>query len=394
MLLIGLVVAVLVVFITTGCQSSLPTVVDNTSEDGVIVCKQFNRDVDSVLVNFMTIFTVNLPAGTGTPTSYSWNFGDNTPVVNSGVNQVQHIYTVTGVYSVAVTVTLSNGTTYGPVTKSLTVYNSNQPPTDEILTLISATQGQNGRWTYRLGLAQSAYATGSMEHPFITGTQGVIVTNPVNSTFNWVQLVTTTQNGKIVVVVDCYNQDDLFLNYGGNFSIANESPSWNWANIQGSSYFVSVNGSGNLRFSLRDGQLLHIGTTSSLPGLLGDDQAAPVFRMTVGTDSLKFYFNIAALTGFNGSAFVEFKDNLDGITQQPLPFSDFFTGWGEVTLPLTVLQQNPFSLRYGHGSSHTIADMTSSPYYSNGWLVFYIQPMNRVINQNNSFNQYEIVAVR
>lgn len=392
MLLTGLIMAVLAATLFTGCQSSLPTASSNDAGEGIINCKQFNRDVDSVMVNFMTIFTVNLPAGTGTPTAYSWNFGDGSPVVNSGVNQVQHVYTVTGVYSVVVTVTLSSGATYGPVTKSLTVYTGGTT-TDEILTLISAAQGSNGKWTYRLGLAQSAYSTGSGSNPFITGTTGVVVTNPVNSTYNWVQLISQVQNGKLVVIIECYNQDDLFLNYGGNFAIGAPSSSWNWANIQGSTFFVSEEGGGNLRFSLRDGQLLSTGSSSNLPGLLGDDQSAAIFRMTAGADSLKLYFNIAALTNFNGGAFVEYRDALGGITQQPLPFSDFFTGWGEITLPLMVFQQNPFTIRYGHGSSHALADMTSSPFYSDGWLKFYIQPLSRTINQNNSFNRFTVVAV-
>ncbi len=376
MLLIGLMVAVLVVFITTGCQSSLPTVVDNTSEDGAIVCKQFGRDVDSVQVGVFCSFYVNVTGG-AIPTAYRWNFGDGDSL-STGINQVEHRFATAGNYLVSVRIVLSDGSITLPITKTLTAYVATQPPAGEILTLISANHESNGMWTYRLGLSQSAYNSGSGANPFITGTGGVIVTNPINNTtYNWVQLVNQVQNGKLVVTVTCYNQADLFINYGGNFIFNNPSPSWNWANIQSSQYYVPIPGDGgNLRFSLRDGQLLQIGTTTNLPGFLGDTNPA-IFRFSVGVDSVRFFFNLSTIPNFDGTSFVEFKDAVGGVTHQNLPVSNVFTGWGEVVLAKAIMQLSPVKIRFGH-QGNVLADLTASEHFDNDqWLEVMPLDLNR-----------------
>ena len=358
-----------------GCTSSLPTAADS-SQEGQIVCKQLGRDVDSVRVNVYCSFYVNIPGG-ASPTAFRWKFGDGDSLT-TGINQVEHKYTTVGTYTVSVVIVLSDGSITNPITKTLKAYVSTQPPAGEILTLIAANQENNGMWTYRLGLAQSAYASGSGANPFITGTGGIVITNPVNqSTYNWVQLIDQFQNGKLVVTITCYNQDDLFLNYGGNFVFNNPSPSWNWASIANSQYYVPIEGDGgNLRFALRDGQIFTIGGgNNGLPGFNGDSNPA-ILRYSVGSDSVKFYFNLTAMTGFTGNAFVEYQDAIGGTTHQGLPVSDFFTGWGEIVLPIAVMQTSPVKVRYGH-QGDVLADISASGHYDGvGWLEFYLQSVN------------------
>lgn len=393
MLLAGLMVAVLATILFTGCQSSLPTATESPSQEGQIFCKQFGRDVDSVRVGVFCSFYVNVAGGTS-PTAFRWNFGDGDSLT-TGVNQIEHKYVAAGTYTVSVVIVLNDGSISNPITKTLKAYVATEPPAGEILTLISSSHENNGMWTYRLGLAQSAYASGSGANPFITGTGGIIITNPVNqSAYNWVQLVSQVQNGKLVVTVTCYNQDDLFINYGGNFVFNNPSPSWNWANIMSSQYYVPIEGDGgNLRFALRDGQIFTIGGSgNTLPGFNGDNNPA-IMRYSVGADSVKFYFNLTAIPGFAGNAFVEYKDAIGGVTHQGLPVSSFFTGWGEIVLPIAVMQTSPVKIRYGH-QNDVQADISASEHYDgSNWLEFYLQSVNtakgrvwRVVKNHSAIN--------
>ncbi len=353
--------------------SDMPTVVESADTFGIEMC-QGGREVDSLLVDIMTIFTVVVPSGT-TPVSYCWVFGDSTPAVYTGFAQVEHRYTEVGTYLVMVEVTYSNGHTI-TYSRSIVVYRLSVPPVDDILILLSSHQEPSGKWTYRLGLDTSAYNDGIGTNPFITGEPGgVIITNPVNNTnYNWVQLVDNQnqQDGRLIIEVTCWNQDDVFLNYGGNFIYGAPPAQWNWADIRESTYFVAENGGGNLHFSLVDGQLLPVnGGSYQLPGLLGDDIPATI-RLTVGIDSLKIFCNLDRLQNFEGNAWLEFVAPSGDYNRQPLA-SSFFSGWAEVVLPLSALANEPVKIRYGH-HDNDLADMAGSKYWvaSDGWLEFYI----------------------
>jgi hypothetical protein len=259
------------------------------------------------------------------------------------------------------------------------VYHPTAPPSDDILVLLSSNQESSGKWTYRLGLSISAYSGGSGSNPFITGQPGgVIITNPVNnSNYNWVQLVNQQENGRLIVTITCWNQGDVFLNYGGSFISGQPAAQWNWADISESAYFVAEDGGGNLHFSLTAGQLLPVsGNVAQLPGLLGDDDPA-ILRMTVSQDSLKFFCNLDRLQNFDGNAWLEYTAVNGDNDRQPLQLSSFFSGWAEAILPLAALNDNPIKVRYGH-NLNDIADMSGSKYWvpADGWLEFYLLPIS------------------
>ncbi len=373
-LFFGLAVLLVTVFLV-GC-SDMPTVPNVPPDDDGIKLAQNGKNVDSLLVNIWAGFTVNV-AGSS-PVSYLWTFGDSTPAVNTTFAQTEHRYVTVGTFTASVVVTYSNGgnNTY---TRQVRVYQPGVPPSDDILVLLSSSQESSGKWTYRLGLATSAYAGGSGANPFITGQPGgVVITNPVNnSNYNWVQLVTQQENGRLIVTITCWDQNDVFLNYGGNFISGTAPAQWNWADIEDSDYFVAETGGGNLHFSLSAGQLLPTGgSVSQLPGLIGDDSPATL-RMTVGQDSLKVFCNLDRLQNFDGGAWVEYTAVNGDHDRQPLQLSAFFSGWAEAVLPLSALNDNPVKVRYGHNVSD-LADMTASKYWvpADGWLEFYLLPID------------------
>lgn len=363
--LLGFVVLMALLF---GC-SNMPT--ENTDDNtGNVTLRvyQYDRPVDSLRVGIYTVFRINVPGGVNNITSYDWDFGDTTSVFNTEVNQCDHRYDNPGSYQLIVRVNFASGGSM-PYTFPVRVYSGGS--TDDILRLISATQNNNGRWTYRLGLSIAA-CSGDNSHPFVTGTQGVVVTNPYSTTYSWLQLITTPAvDGRYVVEVTCYNQEDIFLNYGGNFIPTNPSSAWGWATIGGSEYFQPEGGGGNLHFSLINGQLLPVGSNSQLPGLLGDENPSTL-RMTVVSDSVRLYFSLDRLSNFNGGGYVEYVDNV-GITQHvAVGTSEAFNGWLEFGLPVSTLG-SPVMVRYGHQDS-VLANMSSSKYWvaSDQFMEFYL----------------------
>lgn len=366
--------ALLAMLFLVGCSDmpTIPTVPDDNTPG--IKLSQGGKNVDSLLVNIYAIFSVNV-AGSS-PASYQWNFGDGTPTVNTTFAQTEHRYVTVGTFTASVVVAYSNGgsNTYSRLVK---VYQPSAPPSDDILVLLSSSQESSGKWTYRLGLTTSAYSGGSGANPFVTGQPGgVVITNPVAG-YSWVQLVNQQENGRLIVTVTCWDQSDVFLNYGGNFISGQPAANWNWANIEESVYFVAETGGGNLHFSLSSGQLLPVGgTVSQLPGLLGDDDPATL-RMTVEQDSLKFFCNLDRLQNFDGGVWLEYVAVNGEINRQPLQPSSFFSGWAETVLPSSTLADNPVKIRYGHNISD-LADMTGSKYWvpADGWLEFYLLPID------------------
>jgi len=274
-----------------------------------------------------------------------------------------------------VQVSYSNGgsNTYA---RQVRVYQPVVPPSDDVLVLLSSSQESSGKWTYRLGLSTSAYSGGSGANPFITGQPGgVVITNPVAG-YSWVQLANQQENGRLIVTVTCWDQSDVFLNYGGNFISGTAPAQWNWADISESAYFVAETGGGNLHFSLVAGQLLPIGGgVSQLPGLLGDDAPATL-RMTASQDSLKVFCNLDRLPNYQGGGWLEYVAANGDHDRQPLQSSSFFSGWAEAILPLSALADNPVKIRYGHNISD-LADMTGSKYWvpADGWLEFSLLPI-------------------
>jgi len=360
----------LVMSFLVGC-SDMPTIPSIPPDDTGIKLTQNGKDVDSLLINIWAGFTVNT---TGTPVSYLWTFGDGTATVNTTFAQTEHRYVSTGNFTVSVQVGYSNGSS-NTYTRQVRVYQPGVPPTDDVLVLLSSSQENSGKWTYRLGLSTTAYSGGPGSNPFVTGQPGgVAITNPVAG-YDWVQLATQQENGRLIVTVTCWDQDDVFLNYGGNFISGQPPAQWNWAGIQGSVYFVAEDG-GNLHFSLMAGQLLPIGgSVSQLPGLLGDGNPATL-RITVGQDSLKFFCNLDRLQNFDGNAWLEYAAVNGDHDRQPLQASSFFFGWAETVVPLSALADNPVKVRYGHNISD-LADMTASKYWiaADGWLEFYLLPI-------------------
>ena len=350
---------------------TVPTVPDDNTPG--IKLTQNGKNVDSLLVNIYALFSVNV-AGSS-PVSYQWNFGDGTPTVNTTFAQTEHRYVITGTFAVSVQVSYSNGgsNTYA---RQVRVYQPVVPPSDDVLVLLSSSQESSGKWTYRLGLSTSAYSGGSGANPFITGQPGgVVITNPVAG-YSWVQLANQQENGRLIVTVTCWDQSDVFLNYGGNFISGTAPAQWNWADISESAYFVAEDGGGNLHFSLVAGQLLPIGGgVSQLPGLLGDDAPATL-RMTASQDSLKVFCNLDRLPNYQGGGWLEYVAANGDHDRQPLQSSSFFSGWAETVLPLSALADNPVKIRYGHNISD-LADMTGSKYWvpADGWLEFYLLPI-------------------
>lgn len=375
--LAGVVVGSLLIL--TAC-SDMPTIAQPENIPGIKL-SQGGRDVDSLLANIMTIFVVTVPEGSN-PISYAWDFGDTTSSVITNIPQAEHRYTAAGNYVARVVVTYADGgsTTYS---RNVRVYVAEVPPLDDILILISSNQENSGKWTYHLGLSTEAYSYGPGGNPFITGeSNGVIITNPVNNTnYSWVQLVNNQQDGRLIVDVTCWDQDEVLLNYGGNFIYDAPSTQWNWAIIEGSIFYVHntpPQQGGNLCFALRGGQLLLPGGGGQLPGLLGDSSPATL-RMTVITDpmSIKLFFNLDRLENFQGGAWVEYVSATHEIIHQPLTLSSFFSGWGEITIPLAALADDPVKVRYGH-LDDSLADMAGSEYWvpADQWLEFYLQPIN------------------
>ncbi len=374
--------AVVVLLILAAC-SDMPTMPPTESEDlpGIKLC-QGGREVDSLLVNIMTIFMVTVPEGTN-PVSYSWSFGDSVGVITN-VPQAEHRYVTVGNYLARVTLAYADGssTTYS---KAIRVYSQviPPPPVDDILVLISSSQQPSGKWTYRLGLSTQAYSSGPGGNPFITGEAGgIFITNPVNNTnYSWVQLVNTQQGDRLIIEVTCWDQSNIFINYGGNFLYGYPPAQWNWADISGSMYYVPnppPQEGGDLHFALVGGQLLLPGGGGQLPGLLGDSSPATL-RMTVITDpmSIKLFFNLDRLDNFQGGAWMEYVCSTHEIVRQDLSLSSTFSGWAEVVLPLSALADDPIRVRYGHHNGD-LADMTGSQYWipNDSWLEFYLQPIN------------------
>lgn len=365
--------AIMAMFFLVGCSdmSTVPLVDDTPG----IKLFQGGKTVDSLLVNIYSLFSVNV-AGSS-PVSYLWNFGDGTPTVNTTFAQTEHRYVTVGTFTASVVVAYSNGgsNTYSRLVK---VYQPSAPPSDDILVLLSSSQESSGKWTYRLGLTTSAYSGGSGANPFVTGQSGgVVITNPVSGYYDWVQLVNQQENGRLIVVITCWDQDETFLNFGGNFISGAQPSQWNWADIEDSAYYIAETGGGNLHFSLSSGQLLPVGgTVSQLPGLLGDDDPATL-RMTVEQDSLKIFCNLSRLSNYQGGAWLEYVAADGDNNRQPLQLSNFFSGWAETVLPLSALADNPVKIRYGHNISD-LADMTGSKYWvpADGWLEFYLLPID------------------
>jgi len=359
----------------------MPTITQPEDFPGIKLF-QGGKEVDSLLVNVIVIYTVTLPEEGGNPISYSWNFGDNISDTTN-VPQVEHRYVAAGNYVVQVVVTWADGSqvTYS---RDVRVYATVTPPlpVDDILVLMSSSQENSGKWTYRLGLSIQAYANGSGENPFITGEPGgVIITNPVNSIdYSWVQLVNNQQDGRLIVEVTCWDQDEVILNYGGNFIYGAPPAQWNWADITGSIYYVPHSAQhpeqgGNLHFALRAGQLLPHGGGGQLPGLLGDTPPATL-RITALADSIRLFFNLDRLEEFNSGAWVEYMSPTHEIVRQSLSLS-YFSGWGEIEIPLSALADDPVKVRYGHLNDE-LADMSGSEFWipNDGWLEFYLQSIN------------------
>ena len=371
-LFFGLAILLVMSFLV-GC-SDMPTVPSIPPDDTGIKLTQNGKNVDSLLVNIYALFSVNV-AGSS-PVSYQWNFGDGTPTVNTNFAQTEHRYVTVGTFTASVQVSYSNGgsNTYA---RQVGVYQPGVPPSDDILVLLSSYQEGSGKWTYRLGLSTAAYSGGSGANPFVTGQPGgVIITNPAPG-YTWVQLVNQQENGRLIVTVTCWDQSDVFLNYGGNFISGQPPAQWNWADISESAYYVAEDGGGNLHFSLTAGQLMPTGgSVSQLPGLLGDDSPATL-RMTARQDSLKFFCNLDRLPNFDGGAWLEYVVVNGDHDRQPLQTSAFFSGWAETVLPLSALADNPVKIRYGHNISD-LADMTQSKYWvpADGWLEFYLLPID------------------
>lgn len=374
--LFGLIILALVVVMGCFGCSNMPTMAEQETNPGIKMV-QNEQNSDSLLVGVWAIFTVKT-TGTPTPVSYLWTFGDGTATVNTTFAQTEHRYVSTGNFIVSVQVGYSNGSS-NTYTRQVRVYQPGVPPSDDILVLLSSSQESSGKWTYRLGLSTAAYSGGSGASPFITGQPGgVIITNPVPG-YSWVQLMNQQENGRLIVIVTCWDQSEVFLNYGGNFISGQPPAQWNWADIRNSTYYVAEDGGGNLYFSLIGGQLLPAGsgTTNQLPGLLGDDSPSTL-RITVEEQgTLRFFCNLDRLQNFDGGAWLEYTAVNGDHNRQPLQPSSFFSGWAETVLPLSALADNPIKIRYGHNISD-LADMTRSKYWvpSDNWLEFYFLPIN------------------
>lgn len=396
-LLISLAVVVGGLLLLTAC-SDMPTITQPEENLPGIKLFQGGREVDSILVNVIVIYTVTLPEEGGNPISYNWNFGDSV-ADTTNVPQVEHRYVSVGNYIAQVVVTWADGSqiTYS---RGIRVYTAliPPPPVDDILVLMSSSQENSGKWTYRLGLSTQAYSNGSGGNPFITGEPGgVIITNPVNSIdYSWVQLVNNQQDGRLIIEVTCWDQDEVFLNYGGNFIYGAPPAQWNWANIGGSIYYVSnppPQQGGNLHFALRGGQLLPTGGGGQLPGLLGDMPPATL-RITALTDSIRLFFNLDRLENFNGGAWVEYMSPTHEIIHQSLPLSSF-SGWGEIDIPLSALADDPVRVRYGHLDDE-LADMSGSEFWipTDGWLEFYLQSINSKGGKSSGWRMLPVAQIK
>ena len=394
--LMCLAVVGVLLLLLTAC-SDMPTITQPEENLPGIKLSQGGKEVDSVLVNVIVIFRVTLPEEEGNPISYNWNFGDSV-ADTTNVPQVEHRYVVAGNYVVQVVVTWADGSqiTYS---RNIRVYTAliPPPPVDDILVLMSSSQENSGKWTYRLGLSTQAYSNGSGGNPFITGEPGgVIINNPVNNTdYSWVQLVNNQQDDWLIVEVTCWDQSDLFINYGGNFIYGADPSQWNWADISDSDFYVSnaPDPGGNLRFALRAGQLLPHGGGGQLPGLLGDMPPATL-RITALTDSIRLFFNLDRLENFNGGAWVEYMSPTHEIIHQSLPLSSF-SGWGEIDIPLSALADDPVRVRYGHLDDE-LADMSGSEFWipTDGWLEFYLQSINSKGGKSSGWRMLPVAQIK
>ena len=389
--LAGVVVGSLLIL--TACSNMPITQPENIP--GIKLC-QAGREADSLLANIMTIFVVTVPEGSN-PISYAWDFGDTTSSVITNIPQVEHRYIAAGNYVARVVVTYADGgsTTYS---RNVRVYVAEVPALDDILILISSNQENSGKWTYHLGLSTQAYSYGPGGNPFITGeSNGVIIVNPVNNTnYSWVQLVNNQQDGRLIVDVTCWDQDEVLLNYGGNFIYDAPSTQWNWAIIEGSIFYVHntpPQQGGNLCFALRGGQLLPTGGGGQLPGLLGDTPPATL-RITALTDSIRLFFNLDRLENFNGGAWVEYMSPTHEIVHQSLPLSSF-SGWGEIDIPLSALADDPVRVRYGHLNDE-LADMSGSEFWipTDGWLEFYLQSINSKGGKSSGWRMLPVAQIK
>ncbi len=114
-------------------------------------------------------FNGQVGSGSGTYTSFEWNFGDNTPVVSQATLPATHTYASIGSYPVSCKVTDSNGTT-----KTATLYVSIvAPPVPPMWMVPGAAfvDGQNGAiWQSDLSIFNPGNATMNLRAAFLDGT--------------------------------------------------------------------------------------------------------------------------------------------------------------------------------------------------------------------------------
>jgi PKD repeat protein len=257
---------------------------------------------------------------TGTITSWSWSFGDQTP---NGIGSiVSHSYATAGTYQVTLTITDNNSQT-STITKTIVVTSNNPPTADFTSTVTGLSVNFNGGLSsdsdgtinsYSWNFGDSQTGTGSNpSHTYsVAGTYNVIltVTDNLGATGTITKAITVSQAATNNPPTAQFTQSvsSLTVNVDGSSSTDSDGQvtSWSWNFGDGStqsgsaaSHSYSNAGTYTITLTVTDNN----GATNSVSKsvTVSTSNASPVADFTYSSTSLMVNFNGGASYDTDGN---------------------------------------------------------------------------------------------
>jgi PKD repeat protein len=207
-------VVTLVVTNASGCSNSVQSTIDIHAKPLV----EFTNDSITCLGSPVSFFTDITITNVAAIQSFAWNFGDGSPAASQ--QNVSHAYTVSGTYTVTLSVTDTSGcenTVSHQVviqalpTASFSFANTCEESITQFTDVSSAPSGESIiTWNWDFGILSSNTDTSSLQNPTF------VFTNP--GTYN-VSLTVTTANGcshTVIIPVQIWGKPTAHFNYSAS----------------------------------------------------------------------------------------------------------------------------------------------------------------------------------
>lgn len=281
----------------------------------------------------------------------TFTFGDGSSLTSE---QVIHIYTTTGVFTLVINIPGVTTPLSGPV--KITEIGGDGTGADLIL-ISSSISGNN--WTYRIGLPAEAITNYMAAGTYFL--ESDLTGWPASTLSATVLSQTTTVSGQIYAIWEFVHVNGWeVFHHGKNFT----SGGANWANNSTSRYWSPTATGGNYKAYFKDGVMSPTQPGSTLPGKFGDtDEANWYLRGTidygVNSANVTFYINKKYVANPNSP---KLNYAIDSGAWQQLALVDN-TGYYSVTVP-AVTYKSVIKFTIQAAGEGTLINISASSLYS------------------------------